>query len=41
VGSMREAKSVDAIRRLRAIQESIPGEFGADPLLPHISPSMT
>ena len=37
VGSMREAKSADAIRRLRAIQESIPGEFSADPASFHLA----
>jgi hypothetical protein len=37
VWSMREAKDVDAIRRLRAIQESIPGEFSVDPASLHLA----
>ena len=37
VGSMREAKLVDAIQRLQAIQESIQGEFSADPASLHLA----
>ena len=37
VGSIREAKLVGAIRRLRLIQESIPSEFSEDPATLHLS----
>ena len=37
VGSMREAESLFAMQRLRAIQESIPGEFSADPASSHLT----
>lgn len=37
VESAREAKVVDAIQRLRAIQDSIPGEFSADPASLHLA----
>ena len=37
VESMREAKSVSVIPRLRAIQESIPVEFNADPASLHLA----
>ena len=37
VRTMGEAKYVDAIQRLRAIQESIPGEFSADPASLHLA----
>jgi len=37
VMTMREGRLVDAIRRLRAIQESIPGEFSADPASLHLA----
>ncbi len=36
VRSACEAKFVDAIQRLRAVQESIPGEFSADPASLHL-----
>ncbi len=37
VTSVRETEFGDAIHRLRAIQESIPGEFSADPASAHLA----
>ena len=37
VRSTREAKPVSVIPRLRAIQDSIPGEFSADPASLHLA----
>ena len=37
VGPLREGNFVDAIQRLRAIQESTPGEFSADPASLHLA----
>jgi hypothetical protein len=37
VGSLRETQLVDALPRLRAVQESIPGEFRADPASLHLA----
>ena len=37
VTSIREAKAGDAIKKLRVIQESIPGEFSADPASLHLA----
>jgi hypothetical protein len=37
VGSIRDAKLVDAIARLREIQDSIQGEFSGDPAALHLA----
>ena len=37
VSSIREGNVGGAIRRLRAVQESIPGEFSADPASAHLA----
>lgn len=37
VGSMRDTSSGYVIPRLRAIQESVPGEFDADPASLHLA----
>ncbi len=37
VGPLREGNFVDAIQTLRAIQESTPGEFSADPASLHLA----
>jgi hypothetical protein len=37
VTSVREAEFGDSIQRLRTVQESIPGEFGADPASLHLA----
>ena len=37
VGCLRAVELVDAIQRLRALRDSIPDEFSADPVSVHLS----